>query len=221
LKSESSSLADSPVACLPSSTAAPAAPPASLVHPLATILAPVDLTQLFAQAQPLEVEVGSGDGTFLVAYALGHPERNFIGIERLLGRLRKVDRKGQRAGLANLRLIRLEASYFLAYLLAPGVVTALHVYFPDPWLKRRHQHNRLVNARFAELALQVLVPGGRVYLRTDDRPYFAQMSEVFRAHPAFQEIETPAALAAIVTDFERDFAGRGIVPQRAAYERKG
>jgi tRNA (guanine-N7-)-methyltransferase len=220
LKSESPSLASSHAAPLPSSAAAPAASPPSLVHRLASILEPVDLTQLFPRAQPLEVEVGSGDGSFLVAYAQGHPERNYIGIERLLGRLRKVDRKGRRAGLVNLRLIRLEASYFLAYLLPPSVVTALHVYFPDPWPKRRHQQNRLVSARFTDLAKQVLVPGGRVYLRTDDTQYFTQINEVFRANPAFQEIETPAALAALVTDFERDFARQGLVTQRSAYQRK-
>ena len=79
------------------------------------------------------MELGCGDASFLVDYARRHPERNFIGVERLLGRLRKLDRKGRRAGLTNLRGVRIESSYFLEYLLPPHSVSALHVYFPDPW----------------------------------------------------------------------------------------
>ncbi|MBI4327551.1 MAG: tRNA (guanosine(46)-N7)-methyltransferase TrmB, partial [Chloroflexi bacterium] len=132
--------------------------------------------QIFPASQPLEVELGSGDGSFLAAYARLHPERNFLGVERLLGRLRKLDRKGMRAGLSNLRLIRVEASYLLEYLLPHASVCVLHVYFPDPWPKRRHHKNRLVNARFTDLACQALAPKGVIYLRTDDADYFAQMT---------------------------------------------
>ena len=203
----------------PSQTASsvPPASPPSLVHRLDSIVEPINLAQLFAQPQPLEIELGSGDGSFLVAYARAHPARNFIGVERLLGRLRKVDRKGRRAGLANLRLIRLEASYLLEYLIPPGTVQALHVYFPDPWPKRRHQPNRLINARFTELAQRVLAPDGNVYLRTDDTPYFTQMTAVFQANPAFAAVATPPELTAITTDFERDFLQRGVLTQGTAY----
>src|SRR5882762_11394232 len=72
---------------------------------------------LFQTVQPLEIELGSGDGSFLLEWARRHPERNFIGVERLLGRLRKLDRKARRAGLDNLRGVRIESSYFLEYLL--------------------------------------------------------------------------------------------------------
>ena len=84
-------------------------------------------------------------------------------------------------------------------------VTALHIYFPDPWPKRKHRKNRLVNARFTEIARQALAPGGEVYLRTDDEDYFAQMVTVFAANSSFRLIETPAELSAVVTDFERGF----------------
>src|ERR1041385_1397626 len=114
----------------------------------------------------------------------------------------KLDRKGRRAGLLNLRLIRMEASYVLEFLLPPSSVEALHVYFPDPWPKRRHRQNRLVNERFTELTAQVLRPGGVIYLRTDDADYFSQMTSVFAANERFQAVETPAELQAVVTDFE-------------------
>src|SRR6266700_7079188 len=151
-------------------------PRPALIHPLASITEPLEPAALFARAQPLEVELGSGDGSFAVGYAQLHPERNFLAVERLLGRLRKVDRKGLRAGLANLRLIRIEAAYLLEFLLPRGSMQALHVYFPDPWPKRKHRKNRLVNARFTELARPALMPGGTVHLRTDDPDYFAQMT---------------------------------------------
>ena len=199
---------------------APAHTPGSLIHKPASILDRLDPSKLFLHALPLEVELGSGDGSFLANYARLHPDRNFIGVERLLGRLRKLDRKGQRAGLTNLRLIRLEATYVVEWLLPLGNVNALHIYFPDPWPKRKHRKNRLVNERFTELCCAALAPGGVVYLRTDDADYFEQMERVFGENAAFQPVETPAELMAVVTDFERNFHLRGVPTLSAAYRRK-
>ena len=195
----------------------PAAPTPTLIHTLTSIITRLDPATLFPSVQPLEVELGSGDGSFLVNYARLHPERNFLGVERLLGRLRKLDRKSRRAGLTNLRGLRLESAYLVEYLLPRESVTALHIYFPDPWPKRKHRKNRLVNARFTEIAHQALAPHGVVYLRTDDADYFAQMVNVFTANPAFRLTETPAELTAVVTDFERNFHARGIATLSAAY----
>jgi tRNA (guanine-N7-)-methyltransferase len=190
-----------------------------LLYEPATIVQRLNLSELFPSDQPLEVELGSGDGSFVVQYAALHPGRNFIAVERLLGRLRKVDRKGRRAGLVNLRGVRIEASYFLEYLLAKSSAAAIHVYFPDPWPKRRHRKNRLINEAFAKSAAQALTPDGAVYLRTDDADYFAQMRSVFAAAPGFVETETPPSLCLVLSDFERDFLGRGVQTLRAAYRK--
>ena len=189
-----------------------------LIVELPSIVERLDLARIFPKPQPLEVELGCGDASFLVEYAKRHPERNFIGVERLLGRLRKLDRQGRRTGLANLRGVRIESSYFLEYLLPPGSASALHIYFPDPWPKKRHHKNRLVDERFRKIARAALAPDGVVYLRTDDRDYFGQMTGVFGAVAAFQKIETPAALAELPTDFEREFSLRGIKTLRVAYQ---
>ena len=167
----------------------------NLIYTLPSIVERIDLAELFPRDQPLEVELGSGDGSFLAEYARLHPGHNFIGVERLLGRIRKLDRKGRRAGLTNLRGVRIESSYFLEYLLPPRSAVALHIYFPDPWPKRKHRRHRLINERFPALARQALAPGGTVYLRTDDEDYFEQMVTVFAAVPAFRPVETPAELA--------------------------
>ena len=195
--------------------------PASLLIALETIVERLDPGKLFLRPQPLQVELGSGDGSFLAQYAALHPEWNFIGVERLLGRLRKIERKGQRAGLANLKGVRIEASYFLEYLLPKKSATALHVYFPDPWPKRKHRKHRLINERFPLLAWDALVPGGAVYLRTDDADYFAQMKAVFEACPSFAPIATPQFLSEVLTDFERDFLARGIQVLRLAWQSAG
>ena len=192
--------------------------PPSLILRLTSIVDRLEPEKLFPRLQPLEVDLGSGDGTFIAQYAQRRLERNFLAVERLLGRLRKIDRKGLRAGLANLRLVRIEASYLLEYLLPPESVHALHVYFPDPWPKRKQRKNRLVNARFTELAAQALTPGGAVYLRTDDPDYFAQMTAVFAANSQFVLAETPAELGEMMTDFEKDFHDKGVETFRAVYE---
>jgi tRNA (guanine-N7-)-methyltransferase len=189
----------------------------TLIYKLTSIVERPGFAEMFPNTQPLEVELGSGDGSFLVNYAKLHPDRNFLGVERLLGRLRKLDRKGLRAGLLNLRGLRIESAYLLEHLLPRHSAAALHIYFPDPWPKRKHRKNRLINDRFTEIARQALAPNGHVYLRTDDEDYFAQMVTAFAANSFFQPAETPAELSAVVTDFERNFHARGVATLRAAY----
>jgi len=190
----------------------------NLVVELRSIVEPLDLGDLFAGSQPLEVELGCGDASFLVEWAQRHPERNFIGVERLLGRISKLHRKGRRASLNNLRGVRIESSYFLQFLLPPACAAAIHVYFPDPWPKKRHHKYRLINEHFPALARAALAPAGIIFLRTDDAPYFSQMTEIFDAQKEFKKIETPLDLAGLLTDFEKEFSARGIKTLRAAYQ---
>jgi tRNA (guanine-N7-)-methyltransferase len=193
----------------------------SLLVQLETILEPLRPGELFPKPQPLEVELGCGDASFLAEYARRNPQTNFIGVERLLGRLQKLDKKGRRIGLQNTRGVRIESAYFLEYMLPPKCVEALHIYFPDPWPKKKHARHRLINEQFPALAARVLGPGGAVYLRTDDTDYFSQMNEVFGAAKNFGKVETPAALSEVTTDFERDFNAQGIPTLRAAYRLRG
>lgn len=182
-------------------------------------ITPLPLEEMFPAVQPIEVELGAGDGSFLAAHASEHRDRNFIGVERLLGRLRKIDKKARRAGLQNLRLIRIEAGYFARYLLPPGSIVACHIYFPDPWPKRRHWKNRLITEEFVEILGKALKPGGTVHLRTDNRDYFDQMLRSFSPSERFEKFETPEPLMSEVTDFEREFHKRGIPTLHASYRR--
>lgn len=189
-----------------------------IIHELESIVERLDPPGLFPnRPAPIEVELGSGDGSFFVAYARANPQLNLIGVERLLGRLRKTARKSTRAGLENVRLVRIEASYFLEWLLPKKSVSALHIYFPDPWPKRKHRKNRLINDRFAELAATVLQPAGTVHLRTDDEDYFKQMVQVMGSSTRFKAVEPPPTLTCWTTDFESGFLAQGLPIYRASY----
>ena len=196
-------------------------PGESLLHPITSAVEPIGLAELFPVEQPLELELGCGDGSFTLQYAQANPGRNIVALERLLGRITKLDRKGHRAGLKNLRLLRAEAAYVLEYLLPPGFLDAIHVYFPDPWPKKRHHKNRLISEPFPPLAKRLLREGGIVYLRTDNIEYFEQMLEVLGGADGFEAVDTPEPMKQIVTDFEQEFNAQGIPTNYAAYRSAG
>ena len=187
------------------------------IHTPPNWLDPIDWAAVFASAQPIEVDVGCGKGAFLLWAAQARPDHNFLGIERLLLRLRKVDKKARRRGLMNVRFIRLEAGYFISKLIPTASVVAYHIYFPDPWPKRRHWPKRLVNAAIASDLWRTLEPGGAVNMATDHQQYFEQMERVMAAMPEFRQ-EPPLSLPAEAqTDFEKEFLAAGRPVYRARW----
>lgn len=180
----------------------------------------LDWSALFGNRNPVDLELGAGDGSFAIQYAARNRDRNLLAVERLLGRLRKIDRKARRNGLVNVRALRLEAAYVLRWMVPHGSLASLHVYFPDPWPKRRHWKRRLINTAFTELAATALLDGGIVYLRTDHPEYFAQMTEVFDGNATFERASAPAELLEVVTDFEADFNRAGTPTLQAAWRRR-
>ena len=181
-------------------------------------LDPLDWLHVFGRPGPVEVEIGCGKGTFLVWAAAQYPDRNFLGIERLLDRLRKADRKTCRLGLTNIRLLRLEASYVVAKLIPPGTVAAYHVLFPDPWPKRRHAGKRLFQPAFVADLHRTLVPGGEVHFATDSADYWAQVRQVMTARREFVETAPPPLPAEARTDFEREFLAAGKPVYRTRFQ---
>jgi len=175
-----------------------------------SIVEPLDFEAVFGRKAPLEIDIGCGDGAFLVEMARRHPERDFLGTERLLGRVRRVCRRAARLGLGNLRVLQLESLYTTRYLLPPGSVSVIHVLFPDPWPKRRHNVRRLVQPEFLDAAQAALVPGGILSLVTDDVDYAGHMREVANAHAGFHAVPEPPDLDYPVTDFERRFRAQGL-----------
>jgi len=183
---------------------------------------PLDLAHVFPERPdaPLEVDLGSGDGSFLVEMTNRTPERNFLGVERLLGRVRKTCRRMARTGAANGRIIRVESHYLVRYLLPRASASVLHVMFPDPWPKRHHHPKRLIQTGFLDDAREALAPGGELRLTTDDLPYFQHMRKVFGAHCGFVEEPWTPDGDYPQTDFERLFRSQGLPIYRALLRRK-
>ena len=145
--------------------------------------------ELLRDGRPLEVDLGCGDGSFLLEMARHHPERDFLGVERLLGRVRKVCRKAQRAGLDNLHVLRLESRYAVEWLFPPASVTRLHVMCPDPWPKVRHHRRRLVQTGFLDAVRDVLMPGGEWLFMTDHEEYFQWTADKVAEHGGWERLE--------------------------------
>lgn len=197
-------------------------PPDSLEYIPENYFAPLDLEAVFAGAPGgrLQIDLGCGDGAFLAEMARRNPCDRFLGVERLLGRVRRTCRRLARAGAENARLIRVESHYLARYLLPRGSVSVMHVMFPDPWPKRKHQHKRLIQTDFLDAAAEALAPGGELRLTTDDAPYFRHMREVFTTHPGFVEEPWEPGGDYPQTDFERHFRGLGLPIHRALLRRK-
>ena len=127
---------------------------------------------IFGNDHPLEIDLGCGDGSFLIEMAQHYPERNFLGVERLLGRVRGVCKRIQELGLTNVMVLRLESQYTLEYLLTPGSVSRLHLLCPDPWPKARHHKRRLVQQEFLHILQKTLSPSGEFLFKTDHPEYY-------------------------------------------------
>ncbi len=167
------------------------------------------LESVFPRPAPLEVDLGCGDGSFLVKLADKNPQRNFLGLERLLGRVRTASRKIGRRNLENARVLRIESSYAVAHLLPPGSVSVFYLLFPDPWPKRRHQLRRIVTEEFLETIHHALAPGGSLVIATDEREYFEEIQRKSGKMGKFAEQQIGDVILPATT-FEKHFLERGL-----------
>jgi tRNA (guanine-N7-)-methyltransferase len=149
---------------------------------LRSALAPV----LSAVGTPLILEIGCGHGHFLTAYASVHPEQQCIGIDLRLERTDKALRKRDRAGLSNLHFLRCDARNFLMELPAGMTLTDIYILFPDPWPKKRHHKNRLLQTAFLNELGARAGQGSRFFFRTDYQPYFDEAREIIAGHPQWR-----------------------------------
>jgi tRNA (guanine-N7-)-methyltransferase len=187
-------------------------------------LAPIDWATLFGNDHPVEIEVGTGKGLFLLTAATGRPGTNFFGIEvvrkyQLYAATRYAVRK-----LPNVKTACADAKLVLRDYVPAGSVAAVHVYFPDPWWKKRHRKRRVFTPEFSADAAKALRPGGVLHLATDVEEYFGVMTGIVRAMPAFREVRSavstePVEVAGFETNFERKARLKGTPVWRADYER--
>jgi len=179
----------------------------------------IDFAQIFGRSAPVHIEVGAGKGTFLVNQAKALPGEDFLGIEWTSKYYRyAVDRIG-RWGLTNVRIIRTDAVTFLNSCIPDDSVDCFHVYFPDPWPKKRHHKRRFISTSNLEHLIRCLKAGGQLRVATDHAEYFEQMERVIEARrDALERIEFPRPIGAeqgevTGTNFERKY----LKDQRAIY----
>ncbi len=169
----------------------------------------LDLDAAFGRRAPKILEIGFGMGETTAAIAAAHPENDYLGIEVHtpgVGSLLKLI--GER-GLANLRLIQHDAVDVLRNMIPPASLDGAHIFFPDPWPKKRHHKRRLVQTDFAALLASRLKPGGYLHLATDWQEYAEQMLAVLCAEP---QLENTAAGYAARPDYrpQTKFETRGL-----------
>lgn len=178
----------------------------SSIIELSSLAERLDLEAIFGRNVPLHVDLGCADGSFLCALAQRMPEKNFLGIERLAGRVRAAAQKA--ATIGNARLLRMEISYAVGYLLPPASVETFYLLFPDPWPKRRHWQRRIANESFLRAISQALVQDGILLIATDHLSYFEKIKEVVRANLGFAIVD-PASVDLPPSRFARVFEQRG------------
>ncbi len=175
-------------------------------------LRPLRLEAVFGNESPVEVDVGPGKGGFLLGRALACPEINFLGIEWVHAYAAYVADRAYRASLPNVRTVCADAADFFQTSLPDNSVSRVHIYFPDPWPKRRHRRRRLITPAFLCEVRRVLQPAGWLDIITDDADYFEQIQQALSATEGLDE--TPfepcsGAEGLVGSNFEKKYSRAG------------
>ncbi len=174
---------------------------------------PVDFGVAFDRVAPLVVEIGFGMGSTTAAMAAAAPERNFLGVEVHPPGVGALLQRIDEASLANVRIVQHDAVEVLESMIAPASLAAVHVFFPDPWHKKRHHKRRLIQPAFVRLLASRLAPGATLHCATDWEPYATQMLDVLTAEPSLVNVAgtgfAPRPASRPLTKFEQRGLDRG------------
>lgn len=155
---------------------------------------PLNLDECFGRHAPRMIEIGFGTGEALAAFAMAHPEMDCLGIEVHRPGAGNLLLRMEAAQLSNVRISCHDAVEVLTRQLSPGSIDLVHIFFPDPWHKKRHHKRRLIQSSFADVVAGVLKIGGTLRLATDWQDYAVQMREVLDAHPRFANLSSDPTL---------------------------
>jgi tRNA (guanine-N7-)-methyltransferase len=180
--------------------------------------------EVFGNDCPVELEVGFGKGLFLLQAAQTRPDVNFAGVEIVRKYQLFTAARLTKRGLRNVRVACADARLFLKGCVSTASLQAIHVYFPDPWWKKRHHKRRVFTAEFVRECVRVLKVGGHLYAVTDVEEYARIMDELLAEHPAMRpllplEPNEPTHDLDYLTNFERKFRKQGKRIHRMRYER--
>ena len=181
---------------------------------------PVDWAAFFGRVGPVEVEIGSGRGRFLSDEGAARPGTLFLGAEIEVEYARIAQVRAGKMGLGNVRFARLDGKEFVLRRVPPASLAALHVFFPDPWPKKRHAKRRLFTPDFVRAAAAALVPGGSLRVATDNLPYFEAIRDVLDAEPGLERLPGSEAGWSSGTDYERKYEKEGRPMARGIWRRR-
>ncbi|MCF6227238.1 MAG: tRNA (guanosine(46)-N7)-methyltransferase TrmB [Planctomycetes bacterium] len=179
------------------------------------------LPDVFGNDNPVELELGIGKGRFLIQQAELRPDVNFIGVEWANRYFNLVTERAAKRGLKNIRILRDDAFHTVDKTLVAESLSALHIYFPDPWPKARHLKRRLIQPPFARIAARLVKDNCEVLLATDHEDYAVQMEQVFLDDPDFEQTfraigdEAPKG----VTNWEVKFREEGRIIHKYRFRR--
>jgi tRNA (guanine-N7-)-methyltransferase len=168
---------------------------------------PLSWESIFGRKVPVELEIGSGKGHFLTTIAALRPDSGFFGIERSQKWALHAATRAEKAGLPNVRFTHAEAIGFLEEFVASSSVAAVHVYFPDPWPKRKHEKRRIWGDAFVREILRVLEPNGHIHIATDVRAYFLAIQETLSGIAALEQVRAPRSWP--ITGYARKYLAVG------------
>jgi tRNA (guanine-N7-)-methyltransferase len=183
------------------------------MDPAAFSSPPPTWQKIFGNTNPVEVEIGFGKGAFLLALARNHPECNFFGVEFTKHWAFRLSSLLERDGPSNTIVVHADFTCLVETMIWPDSVSAYHLYFPDPWWKRRHSHRRLFHPYrlgFATALVRTLKPQGKIFLASDVREYFEQIVQQFSLFPPLQQFpwerdQVTKKGKLITTDFEQKY----------------
>ena len=182
--------------------------------PLGALGDQVNWQQLFGNDQPVEVEIGTGKGAFLINAARANPRTNYLGIEWANKYYKYTADRARRWSLLNIRMLRCDAKDFIIHYVPKQSIQSLHIYFPDPWPKKRHHKRRLFSSQFVTAAVNCLLPEGQIHVVTDVKEYFQTIEPLLKQCGQlqledFRPLETAELGEWVGTNFERKYLAEG------------
>ena len=184
----------------------------------------IEWARFFGNDHPVEIDVGSGRGLFLVTAGMANPDINYLGIELDYKEGRRAAKRLMKREMANVRVLGGDVHAAFDKLIPPHSISAVHIYFPDPWWKRKHKKRRLFTDQFANQLAVVLEPAGLVHSWTDVSDYFDVIAALMGQHAMFETLRPPVEREAthdmdFQTSFERKKRKAGCQIYRGIWRR--